>query len=148
VQQQSQTLNCKEKIASDKLVVVAKHNHPKLMNGLDLSTFLSLGQVTVATQKNETSQVDVALDKLGKKRQVKLSGQHFLTVPSVIVKTDLVACLPYHLAKHYNVAVYDLPISVPAIEYFSHWHVSADEDSAHRWMREQISEVANAFKLR
>ena len=138
----------KEIIARDKLVVVAKKEHPKLVDGLDLTAFLSLGHVTVATQKYEKNQVDVALDRLGEKRQVKLSGQHYLTVPSVVVKTDLVACLPYHMAKHYDVALYDLPVDVPAIEYFLHWHVSADQDLAHIWMREQISEVAKSFKLR
>lgn len=138
----------KEKIASDRLVLIAKKNHPRLQQELDIDTFLSLGHVTVSTQKYEQSQVDVALNKLGKKRQVKLCGQHFLTVPSVIVKTDLVACLPFHLAKHYEVEMFELPFEVPSIEYFLHWHVSADKDLAHVWMREQVREVAKSFKLR
>ena len=75
-----------------------------------------------------------------------MRGQHFLTVPSAIVKTDLIACMPYHLAKHYDLAIYPLPLDLPPVEYFLYWHVSADHDQAHLWMREQIQEVAKAYQ--
>jgi DNA-binding transcriptional LysR family regulator len=66
-------------------------------------------------------------------------------VPSAISKTDLIACIPYHLAKHYDLAMYEIPFELPAIEYFLYWHLSADHDAAHAWMREQIMEVAKAY---
>jgi DNA-binding transcriptional LysR family regulator len=74
-----------------------------------------------------------------------MRSQHFLTVPSTLVKTDLIACLPYHLAKHYDLSMYELPFELPPLEYFLYWHMSADLDDAHIWMREQIAQVANAF---
>jgi DNA-binding transcriptional LysR family regulator len=86
------------------------------------------------------------LDKLGKKRKEVMRGQHFLTVPSTIFKTDLIACLPYHLAKHYDLAIYEMPFEIAPVEYYLYWHVSADHDLAHIWMREQIMEVAKTYK--
>ncbi len=136
----------KEKVAQDRLVVMARKNHPALKQGLDLPTFLRLGHINVSHRKSGAGPIDVALDKLGKKRKVVMRGQHFLTVPSAIAKTDLVACLPYHLAKHYDLAIYELPFDLPPVEYFLYWHVSADHDSAHRWMRDLIMEVAHAYR--
>lgn len=132
-------------IATDRYVVLARKNHPKLKNGLDLETFLDMNHINVTYRHDGSSAVDVALDNLGHKRCIKFHSQHFLTVPSALVKTDMVACMPYHLAKHYDLAMYEMPIDMPAMEYFLYWHVSMNEDHAHRWMREQIMEVAKAY---
>ncbi len=136
---------CKQKIAEDRFVVMARKNHPDLKQGLDLDTFLRLGQINVSHRRSGSGPVDIALDKISKRRKIIMRGQHFLTVPSTIVKTDLIACIPYHLAKHYDLSIYELPIEVAPLEYFLYWHVSADHDHAHIWMREQIFEVSKAF---
>ena len=136
---------CKQKIAQDRFVVVARKNHPDINQGMSMETFLSLGHINVSNRRTGAGPIDVGIDKLGAKRKVVVRGQHFLTVPSMVVKTDLIACLPYHLAKHYELAVYELPFELPPLEYFLYWHVSADHDHAHIWMREQIAQVANAF---
>ncbi|MBF7073019.1 LysR family transcriptional regulator [Glaciecola sp. MH2013] len=135
----------KQKIASDRFVVLARKNHPELKNGLTLETFLKLGHINVSHRKKGAGPIDIELDKMGKKRKEVMRGQHFLTVPSAIVKTDLIACLPYHLAKHYDLAIYELPFECSEIEYYLYWHVSADHDYAHMWMREQIQEVAKTY---
>lgn len=137
---------CKQKIAEDQFVVLARPDHPALQEGLDLKTFLQLGHIHVSQRKSGPGPVDIELDKLGKKRRIVMRGQHFLTVPSAIVKTDLIACMPYHLAKHYDLAIFDLPFELPPIEYFLYWHVSADHDQAHMWMRDQITRVATAYQ--
>ncbi|MDT0581248.1 MULTISPECIES: LysR family transcriptional regulator [Alteromonadaceae] len=135
----------KQKIAEDRFVVMARKNHPELKNGLTLDTFLKLGHINVSHRKKGAGPIDIELDKMGKKRKEVMRGQHFLTVPSAIVKTDLIACLPYHLAKHYDLAIYEMPFELPKLEYFLYWHVSADHDYAHMWMREQIQEVAKTY---
>ena len=88
---------CKQKIAVDRFVVMARKNHPDLQQGLDLATFLRLGQINVSHRRTGVGPIDIALDKIGKRRKIVMRGQHFLTVPSTIVKTDLIACIPYHL---------------------------------------------------
>ncbi|GAC13098.1 LysR family transcriptional regulator [Aliiglaciecola lipolytica] len=136
---------CKHQFAQDRFVVMARKNHPDLRNGIDLETFLRLGQINVSNRRSDPGPIELALDKIGKRRRIVLRGQHFLTVPSIIVKTDLIACIPYHLAKHYDLSFYELPFDVPPVEHYLYWHVSADHDLAHIWMREQILEVAKQF---
>ena len=136
---------CKLKIAQDRFVVLARKNHPALSQGMSMEAFLELGHINVSHRKTGAGPIDVALDKAGKKRRVVMRSQHFLTIPSTLVKTDLIACLPYHLAKHYDLSMYELPFELPPLEYFLYWHVSADLDDAHIWMRDQIAKVAQAF---
>lgn len=136
---------CKQKIAQDRLVVLARKNHPTLSQGMNMQEFLQLGHINVSHRKTGAGPIEVALDKVGEKRKVVMRSQHFLTVPSTLVKTDLISCLPYHLAKHYDLAMYELPFELPPLEYFLYWHMSADLDDAHIWMREQIAQVAQAY---
>lgn len=138
----------KQVIATDRFVVLARKNHPVLQNNMSLDDFLKLGHVNISQRKTGSGPVDVALDKLGKKRQIVMRGQHFMTAPSVVSKSDLIVCMPYHLAKHYDLAMFELPFELPPIEYFLYWHLSADNDAAHRWMREQIAEVAKTYDHR
>ncbi len=135
----------KQRIAKDRFVVLARKNHPMIQNELTMDSFLKLGQINVSNRVSGAGPIDIALDKIGEKRRVVMRGQHFLTVPSAISKTDLIACIPYHLAKHYDLAMYEIPFELPPIEYYLYWHVSADHDAAHQWMREQIAEVAKAY---
>jgi len=135
----------KQVIATDRFVVLARKNHPVAQKELSMDNFLKLGHMNVSQRKSGAGPIDIALDKLGKKRQIVMRGQHFLTIPSAIAKTDLVACIPYHLAKHYDLAMFEVPFEIPPIEYFLYWHLSADDDGAHRWMREQIAEVTKVY---
>ncbi|GLR69766.1 LysR family transcriptional regulator [Agaribacter marinus] len=135
----------KQKIASDRFVAVSRKDHPALREGMSLDIFLSLPHFNVAHRKSGAGPIDFELDKIGKKRNVVMRGQHFLTVPSTLVKTDLIACMPYHLAKHYDLAMYELPVKIPNVDYCLYWHVSADLDAAHQWMREQIIDVAKIY---
>lgn len=135
----------KQRIATDRFVVLARKNHPLIRNEMTMEHFLKLGHINVSNRKSGAGPIDIQLDKLGKKRRIVMRGQHFLTVPSAVSKTDLIACIPYHLAKHYDLAMYEIPFELPLVEYFLYWHLSADHDGAHQWMREQITEVAKAY---
>ncbi|MFW8589944.1 LysR family transcriptional regulator [Glaciecola sp. 2405UD65-10] len=135
----------KQCIAKDRFVVLARKNHPVIQNDITMDNFTKLGHINVSNRMTGAGPIDIALDKLGEKRKVVMRGQHFLAVPSTLAKTDLIACMPYHLAKHYDLAMYELPFDIPPIEYFLYWHLSADHDAAHQWMREQIAEVAKNY---
>lgn len=135
----------KQRIASDRYVLIARNGHPKLTNGCDLETFLNLQHISVE-HANELEGVDLALDKLGFQRKISYQSQHFLTVPSALLKTNMVACLPYHLAKHYDVAIYELPVPVNPLEYYLYWHVSVENDKAHQWMRNELFKICQSYQ--
>ena len=125
--------------------MIARNGHPKLTKGCDLETFLNLQHISVE-HANELEGVDLALDKLGFQRKISYQSQHFLTVPSALLKTNMVACLPYHLAKHYDVAIYELPVPVNPLEYYLYWHVSVENDKAHQWMRNELFKICQNYQ--
>ena len=135
----------RHKIAEDRLVVVGRPEHPAFSEPMSMESFLTYGHIKVSQRQEQASEVDIELSKLDHQRRIAMQSHHFLTIPSVLVKTDLLACLPSHLAKHYNLAVSELPFALQPLDYYVYWHVSANEDPAHRWVRQQLIEIAQAF---
>jgi len=84
---------------------------------------------------------DGALEGRGRKRQVVLSVPHFLFVPEIVARTDLVAMLPSRLMKdrsdHLQVII--PPLQIPPYEMAMIWHERSHLDPAHAWLREQVS---------
>lgn len=137
---------CKEKIAQDRYVVVARKGHPKIQGDMTLEKFLELGHAYISQRTEGAGPIDMALDRMGHTRNIVFRGHHLLTVPGLINKTDLVTCLPYHFCKHFDLAIYEMPFDTPPLEYFLYWHVSADHDPGHRWMRQQIAKVIESWR--
>lgn len=135
----------KHKIAEDRLVVVGRPDHPAFTHEMTMETFLAYSHIKVSQRPEQASEVDIELSRLGQQRRIAMQSHHFLTIPSVLVKTDLLACLPSHLAKHYDLAVSELPFAMQPLNYYVYWHVSATEDPAHRWVRQQLIDIAQAF---
>ena len=123
-------------------VLVARRRHPALGGKLTIDTLCQLEYVVVSTDGGGFRGVtDTVLEGKGRTRRVILSVPHFLFVPEVVSRTDLVAMLPSRLVKdrsnHIQVVVPPLPI--PSYEMAMIWHERSHLDPAHMWLREQVS---------
>jgi DNA-binding transcriptional LysR family regulator len=123
-------------------VLVARKRHPALKSKLTVDTLCQLEYVVVSPEGGGFRGVtDTALEGKGRKRRVVLSVPHFLFVPEVVARTDLVAMLPSRLVKdrsdHIQVVVPPLPI--PSYEMAMIWHERSHLDPAHMWLRERVS---------
>lgn len=82
------------------------------------------------------------LAQMGVKRKISLEVSHFLILPSVLAKADLMAILPYRIALFFaennQLTLYDLPFEVPTFEVALHWQSRHNESVSHRWFRELI----------
>jgi DNA-binding transcriptional LysR family regulator len=123
-------------------VLVARKRHPALKHKLTIETFSQLEYVIVSPEGGGFRGItDTILESRGRKRRVVLSVPHFLFVPEVVARTDLVAMLPSRLVKdrsaHIRVAAPPLPI--PSYEMAMIWHERSHLDPAHMWLREHVS---------
>jgi DNA-binding transcriptional LysR family regulator len=123
-------------------VLVARKRHPALKRKLTVDTLCQLEYVIVSPEGGGFRGItDTILESRGRKRRVVLSVPHFLFVPEVVARTDLVAMLPSRLVKdrsdHIQVVVPPLPI--PSYEMAMIWHERSHLDPAHVWLREHVS---------
>ncbi|HET9281037.1 MAG TPA: LysR family transcriptional regulator [Candidatus Angelobacter sp.] len=132
---------------SDRVVVVARDGHPLIGRELDLETYLSQDHILVSSRRFGPSLVDTELNRKGKKRQINLRCQNYFAACRVVSETNMLLTMPEHYAEMLNGRfgnrLYAFPLkSLQTLDIHMYWHESADNDPPNRWLREQITKVA------
>ncbi|XOV88676.1 MAG: LysR family transcriptional regulator [Pseudomonadota bacterium] len=126
-------------------VVVFRQDHSLIGKELDIALYLSLSHIHISSRRGGLGHVDLALGKMGKRRNIALRTQHYLATPDLVSRSDLVITVPRifadFLVSQYPVRYLELPFSVPNLETHLYWHESTDQDQANKWMRELILEL-------
>ncbi|MCH8258352.1 MAG: LysR family transcriptional regulator [Proteobacteria bacterium] len=123
-------------------VCVVRQDHPLVKEKLDVDTCLSLKHIHISSRRGGLGHVDLALGKMGKKRDIALRTQHYLSTPQLVLRTDLALTVPRifadFLVSNTPVRYLDIPFEVPHLETYLYWHESTDQDQANQWMRKLI----------
>jgi len=130
---------------TERYVLVARRRHPQLKGKITLDTLSRLDYVVVSPEGGGfRGATDGALESLGYKRKVVLSVPHFLIVPQVVARTDLVAMLPSRLVTERSdrIRVIEPPIRIPPFEMAIVWHERTHADARQTWLREQVMQCA------
>ncbi len=137
-------------LLNDPYVVMARQNHPAIMDKLDLDTYLGQRHVQVSSRQRGPSLVDIELNRRGFRRQVFLRNQHNHTAYMVVGNTDMLLTLSKRHAELLNAGllndgamnqVYPFPLETPRLEAHLYWHESVQNDPANRWLRKEIEKV-------
>lgn len=126
-------------------VCIIRKDHPSIGDELDIDSYLKLRHIQISSRRGGLGQVDLALGKMGKRRQIALRTQHYLAVSELVTRSELALTVPQifadHLVTQLPVRYLQLPFSVPNLESHLYWHESTDQDRANRWLREVILEL-------
>ena len=127
-------------------VCVIRKDHPDVGNSLSTDDYLALGHVHISSRRGGLGHVDLALGKIGRRRNITIRTQHYLATPQLVSKTELALTVPQifadFLVSQYPVRYVELPFVVPNLESHLYWHESADKDQGNLWMRELILALA------
>ncbi|GGB68270.1 LysR family transcriptional regulator [Shewanella inventionis] len=134
----------------DRLVVVARKNHPAINPDLDLETYLKLGHVLVSSRSTGPSLEDFELSRIGLHRKIALRCQHALSACRVILNNDMLLTLPKTAAQMYanmlDIAIYPMPVELPELGVHLYWHVNVDKEPANKWLRNKMIIAATESK--
>jgi DNA-binding transcriptional LysR family regulator len=138
-----------ELLFEEEYVCIVRNAHPSVKRRLTLERYLELGHVLVSQRADSPGSVDRALAKQGKRRHVALRVSHFLMVPMLIARTNLVAALSRRVAEPFAVP-FELrllppPLPLPRSRVRQVWHEQMQADPGHRFLRETIARVASAL---
>ena len=127
-------------------VCIVRKQHPSVKRRLTLERYLELGHVLVSQRGDSPGSVDRALAKQGKRRHVALRVSHFLMVPMLIARTNLVAALSRRVAEPFaeplGLRLLEPPLPLPRSRVRQVWHEQVDADPGHRFLRETIARVS------
>jgi len=127
-------------------VVMSKHHPLMKMNKqrqkITLAEYLQYQHVLVTSRLEGLGIEDVALSKIGKKRNIQLRCQNYLAANKVVAETNLLATMPTSyaktLAKHQNNLVFDVPFKAPSLNVHLYWNEQSEQDPAIMWLLEEV----------
>jgi DNA-binding transcriptional LysR family regulator len=130
-------------------VCIVRRRHPRVGRTLSLERYLELAHALVSQRSDSPGSVDRALEKQGKRRHVVARVSHFLMIPVLIARTDLIAAVSRRVAEPFarplGLRLLEPPLPLPRARIRQVWHQSVDADPGHRFLRETIARVARAL---
>jgi len=135
-----------ERVLTDRLVVIARKDHPRLRrmrrSGWTLDGYLELDHVQVSSRRRGPSLEDAALQSIGRTRRVRLRCQSHAAACRAAATSDLLVTLPEtyarHVLDHDSTMVVALPLEGINLETYMYWPANAANDAANRWLRERV----------
>ncbi len=132
---------CHRPLASQPYVCVMRRGHPLSRGKLTLVRYLGARHIHVSSRRFGQGQVDIALNKIGHKRDIVLRTEHYLQAARIAEISDYLWAVPEALARRLPLAVKPLPFEVESLGWHIYWHKSADSDPANAWLRQKLLEV-------
>jgi DNA-binding transcriptional LysR family regulator len=90
--------------------------------------------------------VDVALNKLGKKRQIRVFTRHYQAAMTLAEQNDLIVTLPTRAAQlnlnNPRVVLREPPLAIPPLELKMAWSPLLQHNPGNKWLRKLIADTA------
>ncbi len=107
---------------------------------------LAAEHVAVTSRRRGICVEDLALGHLGVVRRIRQHCQHFLTAAQLVAQGDGLLTLTRNNARLINAGLgnrlLDMPLTLPEVCLNLYWSKQVQNESANRWLREQLLALA------
>lgn len=135
-----------ELLRQDRMVVLARKDHPLAADAITMDDYLSAKHVLVSSRAEGPGIEDFELSRLGVQRTIRLRCQHYYAACRVVEKTDLLLTMPETyariIAQRANITIMIPPADFPSIDVHLYWHKAYEKEPALTWFREQLHTIA------
>lgn len=137
-----------QRLFTHRFVCLLRADHPIRGHRLKLEQFLALGHAVVRAEGRSQEIFEKYLERKKIVRRIALLTPHFMSIPTIIGKSDLVVTLPHAIGLFFsqtgaNVKIVKPPLPIPRIDLKQHWHRNAHHDPKHKWLRRLIADLFN-----
>jgi len=142
----------------DKLVVVARQDHPVLgraqqavvaegdgrtrLAALSLDDYMAASHVLVSGRRQGLGLEDYELSRQGLRRHIGLRCRHYFAACRVVSQTDMLLTMPEQYARvanaQYDNVLHSFPLSPAQMDVHLYWHAAADQDPTNQWLRQRM----------
>jgi DNA-binding transcriptional LysR family regulator len=131
---------------TEHFVGVGRADHPLLkQTPVTLEAFAAANHALFTIRRDTSGEIDAALLQRGLRRRIGLTLPHFLALPNILTRSDLVASIPSRATKSFidaGLRVFDLPLNVSPWKLGMLWSPTSRQDPATAWLRSRILQVA------
>ena len=145
----SQPTLFRQKLLTEHYVGIARKGHPVQHQLSSLEGYLRCSHCVVKPRGPTLGRMEAALASLDPERRVPLQVMDFLSVPSIVASTDMVAAVPSTLVALHphrdQLQVFKLPIDQTGFVVMQHWHKRVHADMANVWLRQLLKDVTARY---
>jgi DNA-binding transcriptional LysR family regulator len=132
----------REMLLRERYVVMMRQGHPRRRMTRSRASLDALEFVLVQSHIEPA----FALQRLGLEARIRLTLPHFTVVPAILKQTDLALILPMRPARRFaalygQLALVEADLGLPQFDVSLHWVARAQQDPAHRWLRERVIQL-------
>jgi DNA-binding transcriptional LysR family regulator len=129
----------------DPYVCMMRADHPRIGSAFPRKLFLEASHALVSSIGAGHRVVEETLLAHGLNRRIALRVPHFMVVPMILERTDLVVTVPSRVARVFErmgrFKTLKPPVGLPPADVRVHWHERYDQDPGNRWLREVLLEL-------
>lgn len=128
-----------------------RDDHPRAVDPMTLETFASIPQIMISQPGDPSRHIDRVLSVHGLRRRIAFTVPHYLTVPILLAKTDLISVIPGKLVQRFGrthrIRAVETPFTELSVPVTMVWVRAANEEPASIWLRSLIVEIVRDHKL-
>jgi len=131
----------------DDFICVMREGHDLSDKTLKLEDYCRANHALLSITGKGSGTIDLLLQGIGKERKIALRLPHFLAIPSVVSKTDLITTIPRKVAQLFEgqgVVMCELPTELqsPSFTISQIWHERFHHDPARKWLRSIVKRLS------
>jgi DNA-binding transcriptional LysR family regulator len=117
--------------------------HPLWKERLTVDQFLRAEHVVVRPEgRNSVEILERFIERRRMRRKIAITASHVLSVPLIVMESDLIATLPYAVVTRFAALTPQLVAALPPFQITydlkMHWHRRFDNDPRNVWLREEL----------
>ena len=134
------------RLSTHRFACLLRADHPARAKRLSAADFLAAEHIVIREDGRSQEVVERVFEQRRVRGKVAVYASHFLGVPFVVAHSDLIATVPYAVARDFaalspQLAVALPPFDMPGFELKLHWHRRFDNEPRNRWLRDHLVQL-------
>jgi len=136
-----------QRLFSHHFCCLLRADHPIAAKRLSVRQFMELGHVVVRAEGRSQELFERYLARKKIHHKIVLVTPHFMSLPMIIARSDLVSTVPHALGMYYSASSANIrtvlpPFAdLPQIVIKQHWHRKAHHDPRSQWLRRLMTRL-------
>jgi DNA-binding transcriptional LysR family regulator len=134
-----------QRLFTHTFVCIVRADHPTIGGELTRKQFLEGRHAVVHPAGHMNDSLEAELQQQGLSRRVSVRIEHFLAVPTMLERSDLIFTVPYaigaSLARLAAIKLVKPPFKARPRLVRQHWHSRFHHDAANRWLRGVVADL-------
>ncbi|WP_025100776.1 LysR family transcriptional regulator [Burkholderia sp. A1] len=137
-----------QRLFTHRFICLMRRGHPLAGKPLTLEQFLACGHAVVRAEGRSQEILEQHLAKARLQRRAVLETPHFMSLPFILGRTDLIATVPHaigyaYAAEHASITLVEPPLPLPRFDLRQHWHRKYHNDLRTAWLRGMVADLFN-----